>query len=168
MSDMEEKFLQVNKARWDELVDIHAESDFYDVQGFLGGMNRLRDYEMADIGDVTGKRLLHLQCHFGLDTLCWARLGAIATGADFSEKAIERARALAQEANLDATFVLSDVDTLPDHLDGKFDIVYTSRGVINWLPDITRWGQVIEHFLEPGGFVYITEGHPVLQVFDET
>ena len=168
MAEMDEKFLQVNKARWDELVDIHAASDYYDVEGFKSGKVLLRDHEIADVGDVTGKRLLHLQCHFGLDTLSWARLGATVTGADFSDKAIEKARAIAEASEIDATFVVSDIDTLPDHLDGTFDVVYTSRGVINWLPDIERWAQVIEHFLEPGGFFYITEGHPVLQVFDHT
>lgn len=167
---MKDKFLQVNRARWDELVDIHAASDhpYYDLEGFMNGEVLLRDYERDDVGDVTGKSLLHLQCHFGLDTLSWARLGAAVTGADFSEKAIEKARAIAEQADIHATFVASDVDTLPDHLDGTFDIVYTSRGVINWLPDLKRWGEVIAHFLKPGGFFYITEGHPVLQMFDHT
>lgn len=165
---MKEKFLQVNKARWDELVDIHAGSDHYNLQGFMDGKVLVRDYEIADVGDVTGKKLLHLQCHFGLDTLSWARLGATVTGADFSEKAIEKARAIAEQAGIEATFVCSDVDTLPDNLDGTFDVVYTSRGVINWLPDLARWAEVIAHFLEPGGFFYVTEGHPLLQVFDHT
>ncbi len=165
---MKEKFLQVNQARWDELVDIHAESEHYDLDGFMAGKVLVRDYEIDDIGDVKGKRLLHLQCHIGLDTLSWARLGATVTGADFADKAMEKARAIATQAGIDATFVTSDVDTLPDNLDGKFDIVYTSRGVINWLPDIMRWAQVIAHFLEPGGIFYVTEGHPVLQVFDHT
>lgn len=168
MGDMKEKFLQVNKARWDELVGIHAASEFYDVEGFLAGKVLLRDYEIADVGDVSGKRLLHLQCHFGLDTLSWARLGAEVTGADFSDRAIEMAQEIAKQVEVDATFVCSDIDSLPDNLDGDFDVVYTSRGVINWLPDLQRWAEVIAHFLAPGGFFYITEGHPVLQVFDHT
>jgi SAM-dependent methyltransferase len=168
MTEMKEKFLQVNKARWDELVDIHAASEHYDVEGFLAGKVLLRDYEIADVGDVTGARLLHLQCHIGLDTLSWARLGAVVTGADFSDKAMETARAIAEQAGIEAAFVTSDIDSLPDNLDGSFDVVYTSRGVINWLPDIDRWAEVIAHFLEPGGFFYITEGHPVLQIFDHT
>ncbi|MGH2753468.1 MAG: class I SAM-dependent methyltransferase [Actinomycetota bacterium] len=165
---MKDKFLKVNQARWDELVDVHAASEHYDVDGFRAGKNTLREYEIADVGDVNGKSLLHLQCHFGLDTLSWARLGAHVTGADFSTRAMEIARGIAEEIEIDARFVVSDVDSLPDNLDGRFDIVYASRGVINWLPDLTRWGQVIAHFLEPGGFFYITEGHPVLQMFDHT
>ncbi|HEY7874934.1 MAG TPA: class I SAM-dependent methyltransferase [Actinomycetota bacterium] len=161
-----ERFLEVNRARWDELVEIHAASDHYDVAGFKAGGVTLRDYEIEDVGDVTGKSLLHLQCHFGLDTLSWARLGARVTGVDFSEKAIELARGLAAEAEIDAEFVCSDVDSLPDHLEGTFDVVYTSRGVVNWLPDIERWAQVVAHFLASGGIFYITEGHPVLQMFD--
>ena len=163
-----ERFLQVNRARWDELVGIHAASDHYDVEGFKAGGITLRDYELADVGSVEGKALLHLQCHFGLDTLSWARLGARVTGVDFSEKAVELARSIAQEAGIDATFVCSDVDSLPDHLDGSFDVVYTSRGVVNWLPDIARWAEVVAHFLAPGGTFYMTEGHPVLQMFDHT
>lgn len=166
--ELREKFLLVNQARWDELVDVHAASDHYDVEGFRAGAIRVRDYEIEDVGDVTGKSLLHLMCHFGLDTLSWARLGARVTGADFSPKAIEKARAIADEVGIDATFVCSDVDSLPDKLDGRFDIVYTSRGVINWLPDIQRWAEVIAHFLEPGGFFYVTEAHPVAQIFDHT
>jgi SAM-dependent methyltransferase len=162
------RFLQVNRARWDELVGIHAASDHYDVEGFKAGGVTVRDYEIEDLGDVSGKSLLHLQCHFGLDTLSWARLGASVTGVDFSEKAIELARALAVEANVEASFVCSDVDSLPDSLDGAFDVVYTSRGVVNWLPDIDRWAYVVAHFLEPGGTFYMTEGHPVLQMFDHT
>ena len=160
-------FLQVNRARWDELVEHHAGSEHYDVEGFKAGKLPLRDYEIADVGDVTGKKLLHLQCHFGLDTLGWARLGATVTGADFSDKAISLAKQIAAETKLEATFVCADINSLPDVLEGSFDVVYTSRGVINWLPDLRRWGQVIAHFLEPGGFFYITEGHPVLQIFDD-
>jgi SAM-dependent methyltransferase len=161
-----ERFLQVNRARWDELVGIHAASDHYDVEGFRAGGITLRDYEIEDLGDVTGKSLLHLQCHFGLDTLSWARLGARVTGVDFSEKAVELARSIAAESGVDAEFVCSDVDSLPDHLTGSFDVVYTSRGVVNWLPDIDAWARVIAHFLADGGAFYITEGHPVLQMFD--
>ena len=163
-----DRFLEVNRARWDELVGIHAVSDHYDVEGFKGGGITLRDYEIEDVGEIRGKSLLHLQCHFGLDTLSWARLGARATGVDFSEKAVELGRSLAEETGLDATFVCSDVDSLPDNLSGSFDVVYTSRGVINWLPDIDRWAEVVAHFLADGGIFYVTEGHPVLQMFDHT
>lgn len=122
---------------------------------------------MEEIGAVEGKELLHLQCHFGLDTLCWARLGARATGADFSSAAIEQARKLAADVGLDARFVCSDLYELPDLLTEEFDIVYTSRGVLGWLPDIDRWARVVARFVRPGGFFYITEIHPVALVFDD-
>ncbi|MFB4307772.1 class I SAM-dependent methyltransferase [Actinomadura sp. GTD37] len=93
-------YLTTNKALWDERVPIHLASDFYDVAGFKAGGQTLREFETAEVGDVTGRRLVHLQCHFGLDTLSWARRGAHVTGLDFSEKAVEAARAVADEAGL--------------------------------------------------------------------
>ena len=163
-----EDYVSTNRDRWDDLVDIHSKSDFYDVEGFRKGGLRIADYEVEEVGDVTDKTLLHLQCHFGLDTMSWARLGAKATGADFSAEAVELGTKLARELDLDATFVCSDVDRLPDNLEGQFDIVYTSNGVLHWLPDLNRWAEVITHFLKPGGFFYITEIHPIAQVFDDT
>jgi SAM-dependent methyltransferase len=120
-----------------------------------------------ELGDVAGKDLLHLQCHFGLDTLGWARLGAWVTGADFSERAIAQARALAAETGLDATFIVSDVADLPAALEGDFDLVFTSFGVLGWLPDVPRWADVVAHFVRPGGRFYIAEAHPFAQVFDD-
>ena len=165
----EDPNLQVesNRALWDKWTAVHVDSDFYHVDTFKAGDNRLRDYEIADLGDVTGKDLLHLQCHFGLDTLSWARLGANVTGIDYSEAAIAEARKLASEVGLDARFVSSNVYELPSNLDGDFDIVYTSRGVLGWLPDLDRWADVIAHFLRPGGIFYITEAHPVAHIFDD-
>lgn len=161
------KYLDANRALWDEWTGINYRSDFYRVDAFKAGLNKLRAYEMEEVGTVKGKDLVHLQCHFGLDTLCWARLGARVTGADFSSAAIEQARALAAEVGLDARFVCSDVYDLPDQLDAKYDVVYTSRGVLGWLPDLDRWARVVAHFVRPGGFLYITEVHPVAQVFDD-
>jgi len=108
-----------------------------------------------------------VQCHFGLDTLSWSRLGAHVTGVDFSAAAIDAAGSLAAEMGIDARFVVSGVYDLPQQLEGTFDIVYTSRGVLGWLPDIRRWAQVIGHFVKPGGFFYITEAHPIAMVFDD-
>ena len=162
-----DRYMKANRALWDEWTQINYRSDFYGVDAFKAGLNKLRQYEMDEVGDVRGKELLHLQCHFGMDTLCWARLGARATGADFSEQGVEQARALASEVGISARFVCSDIYGLPEHLDGTFDIVYTSRGVLGWLPDIERWAQVAAHFVKPGGFFYITEIHPVAQVFDD-
>jgi SAM-dependent methyltransferase len=116
---------------------------------------------------VTGKTLLHLQCHFGLGSLAWARRGAIVTGVDVAEEAIEAARALARETGIPARFVRSDVYDLPANLDGRFDVVFTSHGVLGWLPDLDRWARVVAHFLAPGGRVHVIEGHPFALIFDD-
>lgn len=156
-----------NLALWNAWTAVHSTGDFYDLEGFKAGGVRLRPYEIEMIGDVEGKSLLHLQCHFGIDTLSWARLGARVTGADFSPDAIELARSLAAELGFpDARFVHANLYDLPEALDGQFDIVYTSRGVLGWLPDIRAWARVVAHFLAPGGTFFITEIHPVLQVFE--
>jgi SAM-dependent methyltransferase len=160
--------LRSNRALWDAWTTIHLDSAFYDVASFRTGERaiRLSDYERAEVGPVEGRSLLHLQCHFGLDTLSWARLGANVTGADFSQNAIDAARALAAELALPATFVVSNIYDLPDALSGAFDIVYTSKGVLGWLPDIEAWARVAAHFVKPGGFLYVTEIHPVAQAFE--
>ena len=144
--------IRANNALWDEWTVIHERSEFYDLEGFKRGGVRLRPYEIEEIGPVEGKDLLHLQCHFGIDTLSWARLGARVTGADFSEAALTLARSTAADIGIaDARFVQSDVYDLPAALEGDFDIVYTSRGVLGWLPDIRRWAEVVAHFVRPGG-----------------
>ena len=123
---------------------------------------------MEELGNVAGKTLLHLQCHFGLDSLSWARLGARVTGVDFSDQAIALARSLSQEVGLEAEFVCSDIYELPQVLAGQFDIVYTSYGVLAWLPDLKNWAAVIAHFLKPGGVFFIAEFHPFAMVFDNS
>ncbi len=163
---MTEQALRVNQGLWDEWTLIHERSAFYDLEGFRQGGVRVQPYEIEEVGDVAGRDLLHLQCHFGIDTLSWARLGARVTGADFSAQAIELATRLAADLGLGARFVRSDLYGLPDALEGEFDVVYTSRGVLGWLPDISRWAQVVSHFLKPGGTFYITEIHPVVQAFE--
>ena len=138
---------------------------FYDVESFRNGERpiRLTDEEREEVGSVEGKTLLHLQCHFGLDTLSWARLGATVTGADFSAESIAAARSLASDLGIEATFVESDLYRLPEVLHERFDIVYTSGGVLEWLPDIATWGRVAAGFVRPGGFLYLNEVHPVVQ-----
>jgi SAM-dependent methyltransferase len=165
MSGNDEAFA-ANHALWEAWTSIHVDSEFYDVASFKRGGVRLRDFEVDEIGPVDGKDLLHLQCHFGLDTLSWARLGARVTGADFSERAIAAAQQLAAEVGLDARFVVSNVYDLPATLEGDFDVVYTSRGVLGWLPDIRGWARVVAHFVRPGGTFYITEIHPVADAFE--
>jgi SAM-dependent methyltransferase len=156
-----------NRRYWDEIVPIHLTSEFYDVAGFKAGRTSLKSVELEELGDVHGRSLLHLQCHFGMDTLSWAREGAIVTGMDFSERAIEAARALAAETGIRAQFLVSDIYALPENLQGQFDIVFTSYGVKAWLPDIERWAQVAAHFVRPGGTFYIVEFHPFAGVFDD-
>jgi SAM-dependent methyltransferase len=156
-----------NKRLWDAWTAVHAEGQFYDLAGFREGGIRVRPYEIAALGDVAGKTLLHLQCHFGMDTLSWARLGALVTGVDFSPAAIHLARELAADIGFpDARFIESNVYQLPVRLGDEYDIVYTSRGVLCWLPDVRGWARVVARFVRPGGHFYITEMHPVLQVFE--
>jgi SAM-dependent methyltransferase len=132
---------------------------------------RIAVWKCAEVGDVADKTLLHVQCHFGLDTLSWARLGAAhVTGVDFSEAAIAFARALADETSLAdrARFVVSDVYDLPGPLAGEtFDVVYTGRGALGWLPDLDPWARAVAAFVRPGGIFYIHEGHPVLWALDD-
>ena len=164
--DVEASFA-ANQRLWDAWTAVHAAGEFYDLAGFREGGIRIRPYEIAALGDVTGKSLLHLQCHFGLDTLSWARLGAIVTGVDFSPAAIRLARALAADIGMaHARFIESNVYQLPVRLADEFDIVYTSRGVLGWLPDIRGWARVVARFVRPGGRFYISEAHPVIQVFE--
>ena len=160
-----DQYLQANRKRWDQLTLEHKESEFYDLAGFRQGKDRLRSIELSELGDVTGKVLLHLQCHFGMDTLAWARRGATVTGVDFSPEAISLAQALSDELDIPAQFICTNIYDLPDALSGRFDIVFTSYGVLHGLPDLNRWGEIIAHFLKPGGIFYIVEDHPFFRVF---
>ena len=163
-----DEYLRANRELWDELTPVHARSESYDVEGFKRGRCALSSIELEEVGDVSGKSLLHLQCHFGMGTLSWARLGAKAVGVDFSGEAIALARSLSRETGIRASFVCSDIYELPNVLDERFDIVFTSVGVLCWLPDLKRWGKVISHFLRPGGFFYVFDSHPFSLVFDNS
>ena len=165
--DQNAPYYEANLARWDESVSIHAASDGYDLAGFLRGEKTLYPLETDEVGDVRGKALLHLQCHFGMDTLNWARLGARVTGLDFSGAAIDRARQLAVQIGInDATFVRANVYDAADVVHDQFDVVYTGIGALCWLPDIRRWARVVAKLLKPGGFLYVYEGHPMLWAMD--
>ena len=158
----------LNRANWDDRVPVHLASEFYDFDGFRAGASSLRPFEAAEAGDVTGKRLVHLQCHVGLDTLSWARNGALVTGLDFSAPAIEAARSLAADLAIDASFVAADVYDAVTALGGRrFDVVYTGTGALVWLPDIPRWARTVAALLQPGGFLYLVEGHPFAETLDE-
>lgn len=165
-----DRYFEGNRANWDERVPIHLASKSYDMTGFLRGEKQLTRIEREEMGDVRGKRLLHLQCHFGMDTLSWARLGAVVTGLDISPAAIEAANRLASYAEIgDARFVVANVYDAPEALGGEtFDVVYTGIGALNWLPDIDAWAQVVAACVAPGGRFYILECHPVLWSLDNT
>lgn len=159
-------FTRVNLDRWNEVTDIHVNSKFYDVEGFKNGKCTLMSVELEELGDVTGKSVLHLQCHFGMDSLSLSRLGAKVTGVDFSDRAISVAENLRDELSLAARFVCSDVYQVPNVIHDEFDVVFTSYGVIPWLSDLKRWADVIYTSLKPNGFFYIAETHPILSIYD--
>src|SRR4029077_16887688 len=141
--------MDLNRGHWDEATAIHARGNVYGTEDFKAGRCQLHRIEVEELGDVAGKTLLHLQCHFGLGTLSWARRGAIVTGVDFSPKAIALARSLAAELGIDARFVESNVYDLPAALSGHFDVVFCSYGVLCWLPDLTRWAEIVARYLGP-------------------
>ena len=166
MSELE-NYLRTNRELWDAWTGIHRKSAFYGVDAFLSGESSLNDIEREAVGGVRGKRLLHLQCHFGLDTLSWARLGAEVTGVDFSPRAIDAARDLAEQAGLDAEFLCADVTRLPEAWSGRFDIVFTSYGVLPWLPDLVSWAGTIARVLRPDGAFHLVEFHPLTGMLDD-
>jgi len=162
-----ENYLEINRKSWNAKVEPHLKSDFYFVDEFLKGRTSLNSIELGLLGDVKGKTILHLQCHFGQDSISLSRMGAQVTGIDLSDKAIEAGRDLAKQCNTDTEFICSDVYNLPTILDKKFDIVFTSYGTIGWLPDLEKWANVIDHFLKPGGQFIMAEFHPVVWMFDD-
>jgi SAM-dependent methyltransferase len=159
-------WLDLNRALWDERVPIHLAGEYYDVARFLRGASTLRAFELAELGEVRGCSLVHPQCHFGLDTLSLARLGAQVSGLDFSLPAIEAATELAQRAGLQAQFVHANVYDAVAALGGRqFEIVYTGLGALNWLPDLERWAATMAALAAPGGRFYLVEFHPIIDVF---
>src|SRR6185437_14599748 len=159
-------WLELNRAYWDERVPLHADSTFYDVPGFLAGDDTLRAFEPEQVGDVRGRSLLHLMCHIGLDTLSWARRGARVTGLDFSPPAVETAADLARKAGIKgARFVLADIERAGEALNGQsFEIVYTGAGVLQWLPDLECWARTVADLVAPGGFFYLADYHPFIDI----
>ena len=163
----ETNYIEINKESWNKRTEVHIDSDFYDNESFIKGKNSLNSIELDLLGDLKGKSVLHLQCHFGQDTISLSRLGANALGVDFSDKAIDKARSLNQNESTDTRFVCSDIYDLPNHLNEKFDVVFTSYGTIGWLPDINKWGSIVAHFLKPEGKFVIAEFHPVVWMFND-
>jgi len=164
---MEPEYIKINRELWDKRTEAHLKTEFYNVPAFLNGNSTLNKTELDLLGDITGKSLLHLQCHFGLDTMSLARLGAEVTGVDLSPKAIQEAEKLAEQTQLQAKFVCSDIYDLPNNLQGKYDIIYTTYGTIGWLPDMTKWANIIAHFLKPSGLFILVDFHPVVWMFDD-
>jgi SAM-dependent methyltransferase len=157
-----------NRETWNKKVAIHAKSDFYDMAAFKAGKSSLNRYELDALGDVSGKSILHLQCHFGQDTLSWSRMGARCTGVDISEEGIKLAQQLTNELQLDARFVCCNVLDTSQHISATFDIVFSSYGTIGWLPDLRPWAQMIAERLKSGGIFYMVEFHPIAWMFDYT
>lgn len=159
-------YIDINRKFWDEATPYHVNSPFYSLDNSKKSFRSLNEIELNLLGDVSGKEILHLQCHFGQDSLSLQQMGASVTGVDFSPVAIEAAREKAMELRLDARFLCSDVYSLPEKLDKKFDMVFTSYGVLGWLPDMERWAAVVSHFLKPGGRLVLVEFHPFIWTFD--
>jgi SAM-dependent methyltransferase len=155
----EMNYISINKEAWDKKSKVHVESEFYDVASFKNGKCSLNPIELKQVGDVKGKSILHLQCHFGQDTLSWARLGAKATGVDLSADAIQQANLLKQSVDLKADFVESDVVQFGRENVHQFDIVFTSYGVLCWLSNLVDWAQTIVKSLKSGGEFHLVEFH---------
>jgi 2-polyprenyl-3-methyl-5-hydroxy-6-metoxy-1,4-benzoquinol methylase len=163
----EQNYIEINRQSWNNRTDTHLKSEFYDLNGFLNGNSSLNDIELSLLGDIKGKTILHLQCHFGQDTISLSRLGANVTGVDLSDKAIESAKQIAKETQSNAEFICCDIYELYNHLDKKFDIVFTSYGTIGWLPDLDKWAKIVSEFLKPNGQFVFVEFHPVVWMFDD-
>lgn len=159
--------IESNHRGWNLRAQAHLSSTYYGLDTFRTGRSTLRPLEREEIGDVDGRSLLHLQCHIGTNTISLARMGARAVGVDIAENALDIARELARELDVDTRFVHSNVYDLPEVLDGQFDKVFTGYGTLTWLPDLPRWARVVAHFLKPGATVTIVEIHPILTLFDE-
>lgn len=160
-------YIEINRESWNNRVEAHLKSRFYDLESFVKGKSSLNSIELDLLGDIRGKSILHLQCHFGQDTISLFRLGAEVTGVDLSDKAIDSARQLTRDTNSDANFICCDIYDLPDHLDRQFDIVFTSYGTIGWLPDLDKWAKVISRYLKQNGKLVFVEFHPVVWMFDD-
>ena len=163
----EQNYININKQSWNNKTEIHLKSEFYDLDNFIKGQTSLNSIELNLLGDISGKSILHLQCHFGQDSISLSRLGATVTGVDLSDKAIENAKQIATATNANATFICCDIYDLPNHLDQQFDIVFTSYGTIGWLPDSDKWAKIISKFLKPNGQFVFAEFHPVVWMFDD-
>ncbi len=167
MSNEYQKYFDANKDGWNKRTAVHKTSAFYNLEEFKKGKTTLNSIELEEAGDVKYRSLLHLQCHFGLDTLSWAREGAIVTGVDISDEAIKLAKEINDELKLNATFVCANVYDTAQYVKEQFDIIFTSYGTIGWLPDLKPWAKMIAEKIKPDGFFYIADFHPTLWMLDD-
>ncbi len=156
------KYIETNKIAWNKRTPIHIDSEFYNNTDFKKGKCSLKKIELDEIGDVKNKKLLHLQCHFGQDSISFARMGAKVTGVDFSTIAINKAQRISQELNIDVNFIESNILEL--NINQRFDIIFSSYGAIGWIPDLIKWGSIISSHLKKGGLFLLTEFHPFLEL----
>ncbi len=163
----ETNYIEINRQSWNNRTDTHLKSKFYDMENFMKGKTSLNRIELELLGDLTNKTILHLQCHFGQDTISLSRLGANVTGVDLSDKAIESAKQIAKNTDLNTSFICCDIYDLPNYLNKQFDIVFTSYGTISWLPDLDKWANIISKYLKPNGQFIFVEFHPVVWMFDD-
>lgn len=160
-------FARINRKLWNDKTPFHLKSDFYKVESFIAGATSLNPVELDLLGQVEGLSILHLQCHFGMDTLSLARMGAKVTGVDIADVAIQAARDLSENIQAPAEFINCNIYDLPNYLDQQFDLVFTSYGTIGWLPDLNRWASLIFRYLKPGGRFIMAEFHPFIWMFDQ-
>lgn len=165
-----DEYTRTNLENWESRVPVHTGAGGYDLQRFVDDPDALSDvvaFDASRLGDLTGLRVVHLQCHIGTDTLSLARLGANVTGVDFSPTALAAARDLSERAGPSIRLVESAVDDVPERLPETFDLVYTGVGALNWLPSVRRWATVIAGLLQPGGRLYLRDGHPMAYALDD-
>jgi SAM-dependent methyltransferase len=161
-----DELFKINKSLWDKKTAIHVNSDFYDNARFMEGKNSLDPIVLSHLPEIKGKKILHLQCHFGQDSLSLARMGALVTGIDLSTTSIKQAKALNSKLGLDVEFIESNVYDIEKHIKGAYDIIFTSYGAICWLPDLDEWASLINKYLKPGGLFYMVEFHPYIYTLD--
>ena len=162
---MDNDYLKINQKLWNAKTEVHINSKFYDVEDFKKGKSSLNPIETGLLKNIRDLKILHLQCHFGLDSMSLSRLGANVTAVDLSDESIKAANKIKNELKLNTRFIQSDVYTLKEKLNEKFDIVYTSYGVLGWLPDMQKWADIVSHFLKPHGKLVLIEFHPVVWMF---
>lgn len=158
---------KVNKSNWNKRLDLHLNSDFYKMNAFKQGATSLNDIELNLLGDINGLDLVHLQCHFGQDSLSLARMGANVIGVDLSDKCVEKAKELSDELALNADFICSNVMNCTNVIDKQFDIVFTSYGTITWLPELQTWAKQVFKLLKPGGKFIMVDFHPFIWMYDD-